>query len=172
VTPQYAGTPTGAVTVKESTTTLCTITLSAAKGSCTLSSTKLPAGTYSLLATYNGSTNFAGSTSAKGTLTVAKATSKTALKLSTAKVTYGDEQVEHLSVAVSPQFAGSTPTGTVTVKESTTTLCTITLSAAKGSCTLSSKKLPAGTYSLVATYNGSTNFAGSTSAKETLTVVK
>jgi hypothetical protein len=29
-----------------------------------------------------------------------------------------------------------------------------------------------GTYSLVATYGGSTNFKGSTSAKETLTVIK
>ena len=41
--------------------------------------------------------------------------SKTALEPSAAKVTYGDEQVEHLSVTVSPQYSDSTPTGTVTV---------------------------------------------------------
>jgi hypothetical protein len=60
----------------------------------------------------------------------------------------------------------------VTIKESTTTLCTISLSGAKGSCTLSARELNAGAYSLVATYSGSTNFKGSTSAKETLTVAK
>ena len=106
------------------------------------------------------------------TLTVAKATSKTALKLSATKVTYGDEQVLQLAVTVSPQFSGSTPYGSVLIKQSTTTLCTITLSAAKGSCTLSAEELPVGTYSLVATYGGSANFKGSTSAKEILTVAK
>jgi hypothetical protein len=173
VSSAYSGSPpTGTVTVKQSTTTLCVITLSSAKGSCTLSAEKLPAGTYGLVATYGGSADFKGSTSAKKTLTVAKATSKTALKLSATKVTYGHEQVLILSVTVSPEFAGSTPTGTVTIKESTTTLCAISLSGAKGSCTLSAKKLPVGAYSLVATYGGSANFKGSTSAKETLTVAK
>jgi hypothetical protein len=103
---------------------------------------------------------------------VRKATSKVALKLSTRKVTYGDEQGEHLSVTVSPQYSGSSPTGNVTINESTTTLCTITLSSGKGSCTLKASKLRAGTYGLVAKYGGSETFRGSTSAKETLTVVK
>ena len=105
-------------------------------------------------------------------LTVAKATSKTVLKLSATKVTYGDEQVLHLSVAVSPQYSGSPPTGRVTIKASTTTLCTTSLSGAKGSCTLSAKKLKAGTYNVVVAYGGSTNFKGSTSAKESFTVAK
>ncbi|MGO9101642.1 MAG: Ig-like domain-containing protein [Mycobacterium sp.] len=171
VSPQSSDTtPTGTVTVNESSTKLCTLTLSGAKGSCTLSAKKLPAGTYSLVATYGGSTNFAGSTSTKETLTVAKATSKTVLKLSVVKVTYGAEQILHLSITVSPQYSGATPTGKVTVNESSTTLCLITLSSGKGSCTLQPRKLKAGIYSLVATYGGSTNFAGSTSSKETFTV--
>jgi hypothetical protein len=173
VSPQYSGlTPTGTVTVKDSTKTLCTIKLSSAKGSCTLSNVKLNAGTYSLVATYGGSTNFDTSSSVKEILTVAKATSKTVLKLSATKVTYGDEQVLHLSVAVSPQYSGSPPTGRVTIRESTTTLCTTSLSGAKGSCTLSAKKLKAGTYNVVVAYGGSTNFKGSTSAKESFTVAK
>jgi hypothetical protein len=173
VSPQYPGTtPTGTMTITESGTTLCVITLSSGKGSCTRWAKRLNAGTYQLVATYEGSTDFDSSTSAKETLTVAKATSKTVLKLSATKVTYGDEQVLHLSVAVSPQYSGSPPTGRVTIKASTTTLCTISLSGAKGSCTLSAKELHAGAYSLVATYSGSTNFKGSTSAKETLTVAK
>ena len=80
------------------------------------------------------------------------ATPKTALKLSAAMVTYGDEGVEHLTVTVSPQHSGSTPTGTVTIKTSTTTLCVIKLSSCEESCTLYAKKLKAGTYTLVATY--------------------
>jgi hypothetical protein len=111
-------------------------------------------------------------TSASTSLTVCKATSKTTLRLSAAKVTYGHEQTEHLSVTVSPQHPGTTPTGRVKVKQPTTTLCVITLKSGKGKCTLSAKKLKAGTYHLAATYGGSTNFTGSTSAKETLTVVR
>jgi hypothetical protein len=172
VSPQYSGsTPTGTVTVTQSTTTLCTFTLSGAEGSCTLSATKLPAGTYGLVATYGGSANFGSSTSAEESLTVAKATSKTTLKLSAAKVTYGHEGATHLSVTVSPQYSGSTPTGTVRVKQSTT-LCVITLRSAKGSCELSAKRLKVGTYHLVANYRGSTNLKYSRSAKETLRVVR
>ncbi|MFZ2056946.1 MAG: G1 family glutamic endopeptidase [Acidimicrobiales bacterium] len=165
-------TPTGTVTIKNGSTTLCTITLASGKGSCPLSAKKLPVGAYGLVATYGGSTDFKGSTSAKETLTVAKATTKTVLKLSPTKVTYGSEQVEHLSVTVSPQYSGTTPIGKVTITESTTVLCVITLSGATGSCTLPAKKLPAGSYAFVATYGGITNFKGSTSAKETLTVAK
>jgi hypothetical protein len=137
VSPQSSGSmPTGTVTVNESTMTLCTIELSSGKGSCKLSAKKLNAGTYEVLATYAGSANFYGSASAKETFTVATAISKTTLKLSAAKATYGDERVEHLSVAVSPQYPGTTPTGTVTVKASTGTLCVIKLSSGEGSCRL------------------------------------
>jgi hypothetical protein len=100
------------------------------------------------------------------------AASKTILKLSATKVAYGHEQVEHLSVTVSPQDSRTTPTGKVTIKASTTMLSVIKLKAGKGSCSLSARRLKAGTYSLVATYGGSANFKGSTSAKETLIVVK
>jgi len=109
-----------------------------------------------------------------GTVTV-KSASKTVLKLSPAKVTYGDEQVEVMSVKVSPEFAAPTPTGTVTIsvsRTSRTSLCTITLLSGKGSCGLSAKEFKtAGTYNLVATYGGSSKFAGSFTT-ETLTVVK
>ena len=173
VSPQSSGTtPTGTVTVNESSTTLCTITLSDAKGSCTLSANKLEAGIFSLVATYGGSTNFDASTSTKETFTVAKATTMTALELSAAKVSYRHEQTERLSVTVSPQFAGSMPTGTVTVKAAAGTLCLVTLSFGKATCRLSPKELNARTYSLVATYGASTNFKGSTSTKEAITIAK
>ena len=73
---------------------------------------------------------------------------------------------------VLPQHSGSAPTGRVTISESGTRLCTITLASGKRTCTLSSKELKAGTHHLVATYGGRTNFKSSTSAKETFTVAK
>jgi hypothetical protein len=59
----------------------------------------------------------------------------TSVSLSAAKVTYGHEQAEHLTVTVTPQHSG-TPTGTVAVKNGTATECTIILASGKGSCTL------------------------------------
>jgi hypothetical protein len=171
VTSKLSGTPDGTVAVKSGSTTVCTITLGSGKGSCTLTATKLPAGTQHLTASYNGGADLASSTSAAGTLTVAKATTKTALSLSTAKVIYGHEQAERLSVTASPQYSG-TPGGTVAVKSGSTTVCTITLGSGKGSCTLTATKLPAGTQHLTASYNGNADFTASTSAAKTLTVSK
>jgi len=106
------------------------------------------------------------------TTVIVKSATNTALKLAPLKVTYGNEQVELMSVKVSPEFAAPTPTGKVTISEGKTTLCVLTLLSGKGSCSLSSKELKPGIYHLVATYGGSTNSKGSTSAKETITVAK
>ncbi len=58
------------------------------------------------------------------------------------------------------------------MRQATTTLCKIKLSSGKGPCTPSAKKLTAGTYRCAAAHRGSTNLGGSTSARETITVVK
>jgi hypothetical protein len=169
--PEFAGSlPTGSVTVDDSTTALCVITLSAGRGSCTLSASQLGAGSYRIVATYGGSSDFDVSTSGTATLVVGQATSRTTVSLSSSATTYGDEGTVHASVTVSPQYAGSVPSGTVTVDESTTALCVITLSADKGSCTLSATRLGAGTYRIVATYAAGTDFASSTSGVATLTI--
>jgi len=99
----------------------------------------------------------------------AQATS-TSLSLSAAKVTYGEEQAERLSAAVTAQFTGA-PAGAVTIKSGTGTVCTITLASAKGSCTLTASQLAVGTHTLTATYDGNGYYNPSTSAKKTLTVV-
>jgi len=103
--------PTGAVSIKRVTTTLCTIKLSLGKGWCGLSASRLNAGTYHLLAIYGGSTTLRGSVSRQKTLSVVKDTARTTLELSTANVTYGLEGTERLSVTVSPGFGGFGPTG-------------------------------------------------------------
>ena len=165
--------PSGTVSVSDGTQS-CEAPLSGsggvATGSCAI--TEDASRTYSFTASYPGDSNWDPSATAGGTpVTVGAATSKTTLKLSVSKVTYGDEHVEHLSVTVSPEFAGSTPTGTIRVKESKASLCVITLSSGKGSCRLSAKQLAVGTHQLVASYGGSTDFGASKSGRRTLTVV-
>jgi len=164
--------PSGTVTIKSGTVVLCTITLPAARH-CSLSAAKLGAGTHRVAAYYGGDSDFDPSVSGKDSLVIGKASSRAALTLSPTKVTYGDEQVEKFSVTVTPQFAGTTPTGKVAVMAGTLTLCVITLSDGKGSCWLSpaqSKVLAAGSHTIVGSYGGDSNFNGTKSKGEVLTV--
>jgi Bacterial Ig-like domain (group 3) len=93
----------------------------------------------------------------------------TALSLSSARVTYGHEQSERLSVTVRARYSG-TPGGTVDVKAGSATICVIHLIAGQGRCALTATKLRAGTYRLTAAYAGSAGYLGSTAAPKTLTV--
>ena len=93
----------------------------------------------------------------------------TALSLSSAKITYGHEQSERLSVTVRARYSGI-PAGTVAVKAGAATICVIHLKAGRGSCALTARKLRAGTYHLVAAYVGSAGFLRSTAPAKTLTV--
>ena len=72
-------------------------------------------------------------------------------------------------MTVSPEFAGATPTGTVSVTESGTPVCVITLAEATGTCNLTADAA-AGSYPLVATYSGDGDFKTSASVKRTLVV--
>jgi hypothetical protein len=92
--------------------------------------------------------------------------------LATAKATYGDEQVERLSVTVRTSYRETVPTGKVDLKKGKTVLCVIRLTAGKGSCPLAPKGLNPGTYRIVAIYTGSASFASSSSVKDELTVTR
>ncbi len=167
VSPQDSGTtPTGTVTISGAN---CQITLSSGNGSCTLPAAYFNAGNRQMVATYNGSSSFRRSASAKETITIATATTTTRLKLSTTRVTYRDEQVEQLSVSVSPEYPGIRPTGTVTISGAN---CQIGLSSGTGSCRLLPTQFGTGNRQMVATYNGNQNFRRSASAKQTITVVR
>ena len=171
VSSQYSGSmPTGTVNLSESGVRLCTITLSAGAGSCRLDATRLDARDYHIVAAYRGDDVFVSSVTG-GRLTVLKAPSTTAFKLSATALTYGDEQVENLTVTVSSQYPGSMPTGIVTVRGQSLTLCTITLSAGSGSCSLSATQLAMGSHQVFATYHGDEALVRSV-AGESLTVVR
>src|ERR1019366_3536195 len=128
------GYPKGTVAVYNASTKLCDATLipisgHTASATCSLTAYELAAGAYSqVFATYspgipsssNASYTYGTSSSTPvQAFSVASvkttATTTTSLELSARRVTYGDEQVEQLSVSVSPQYPGATPTGTVMI---------------------------------------------------------
>ncbi len=161
------------VSVKVGTAT-CTATLSAGKGSCTISNSALGAGTAALSASYGGDTNL-GTSSASATkgLTVSKDTTTSAVSASPTTVTAGAESSAIFSVSVTTHYGEAVPSAEkVSVKVGTAT-CTVTLSAGKGTCTISKSALGAGTYAVSASYGGDTNLgASSASAPTKLTVKK
>jgi hypothetical protein len=165
------GTPTGGVAISAGSTLLCSSLLSGDTGGCTLTAAQLPPGAYQLTATYGGDGIYADSASDPQALTVAKVHTSTTLALSAAKVAFGHEQAERLSVQVTAA-TGASPTGQVAIKAGTSGICTITLANGKGSCTLTASKLAVGTHQLTATYNGDGTHTRSTSPKKTLTVTK
>jgi hypothetical protein len=184
VSPQFSGAPTGLVSLTTGSTTLCTVTLVAANGghgSCNPTSDTIldaSATPYPIIATYAGDANFAGSASSSQNLTILSASSTTALSLSSSSVAYGNETTEGFSVTVTSSQPGS-PTGLVTVKTGSTTLCSFTLTNADdgaGSCKPTSGTILATSstpYPVTATYAGDTDVAGSTSSPaQNLTVNK
>lgn len=161
------GTPTGAVTFKDGSTTLGTATLSGGIASFTTATLSL--GAHSLTAVYGGATNFSGSTSAVVTQTVNPPSSTTVLTSSLNPSVYG--QSTTLKAVVSPVSpATGTPDGTVTFKDGSTVIGTATLSG--GAAITAVSTLTGGSHSLTAVYGGSTNFAASTSSVVTQTVNK
>jgi hypothetical protein len=128
------------------------------------------AGNLKFVASYGGGGGYRPS-AGSANLRLLRASSRTVLSLSAARVRYGHEQAERLSVRVVPRFAG-TPAGKVTVRAGSTVACVITLAGGAGSCALPATRLAVGTYQLAASYSGSASFAASTSGKLPLTVVR
>ena len=169
--PQFTGIPGGVVTITAGQATLCTVKLSGATGNCSPSSaTVLNAGRATLAASYAGSADFFPSSSGAA-LQVREAQSRTSLALSPASVAYGHEQSLKLTVTVAPQYSGS-PRGTVIIAVGQTTLCSIRLSAQGDSCSPASPRvLTIGKHLVVASYQGSADFAPSSTSR-TLTVTR
>jgi len=119
---------------------------------------QLGTGSYQVTASYRGDYDYAGpystnlidpSTSAPSMLTIATSSSTTALSLSAARVAYGDEDAAKFTATVTPpDSSAGTPAGTVTVAESGTTLCTITLASGTGTCSMKGILLRPGSYQL------------------------
>jgi photosystem II stability/assembly factor-like uncharacterized protein len=146
--------PTGQVTVTGGSLT-CVAPVSGSNGSATGSCSLIATtpGEFQIDSTYGGDSVF-GASNAISLVNVLAATSTTSLSLSQTGVEYGREQRDQVSVVVVPEYPGAVPAGTVTVKTSATTLCSIVLSSGSGSCNLPANRLSAGRHWLVDDYSG------------------
>jgi hypothetical protein len=126
----------------------------------TFSTSSLSVGGHPITATYSGDANFlTSSDSIGGTQTVSKATTSTTVNSSSATSTFG--QGVTFTAMVSVTTGATTPTGTVTFMDGTTTLGTATLDSS-GQASLFTTALPGGNnQTITATYNSDANFMGS-----------
>jgi hypothetical protein len=166
-----AGTPSGSIAVNAGSSTLCAIALVGGQGACAVPARRFGPGKVTLSAAYDGSPGFTASLPATATFSVVRDVTKTALGMSAGAVTLGHESSERLTVGVTPDFVSPVP-GRVTVTAGTQVLCVITLRNGAGGCTLRAWQLAAGTYSLAASYAGTSLYAPSKSATHKLTVRK
>jgi hypothetical protein len=158
------------MTVRSGGKVVCVIKFTAGKGTCTVNTAQFTAGTVKFTGTYNGG---AGSKSATSTasMQLKQALTTTILSLASATAKFGSEQAERLTVRVVPRFSGA-PAGSVTVRAGHAVVCVIRLASGAGSCALTAGSLTPGSYGLVASYPGSTNFTASASPKQSLNVSK
>ena len=126
-----------------------------------MSISTLAVGSHPLTAAYGGSATFAASTSAVVTHVVnAPGAAATTTTLTSTPNPSTTGQAVTLSATVIS--AAGVPTGTVTFRDGTNVLGTVTL--VNGNASLSVSMRTAGTHPLTATYNGSATFGVSTSA--------
>ncbi len=127
-------------------------------GVATFATSSLAAGSYSITATYAGDANYESSTSRVLIQIVDKNASATTLKSNVNPSVYG--QSVTLTATVAPASSSSlVPTGKVTFKNGSAALASVTLS--NGVASYTTTRLPAGSLSLVAAYEGDSNFATS-----------
>jgi hypothetical protein len=178
VVASHVGTPTGTVTITDTTAsgtiTICSSTLdrTGSTGFCFLGPNTLPVGSNQITSTYGGDGNFLGSSTQRTITVLAVQPTTTTLTLSAPSVPFDAEQTEIFTATVTPATSG-TPTGTVTVRTGTTTICTITLSGGTGTCRpTSGRLLRPGSYPITATYGGDTTNTTSSDTSQTLVVAK
>ncbi len=127
----------------------------------------LPAGTGTVSALYSGDASFDPSSAATPITVVPAATT---LSLSSSSTTYTGAPVT-FTIALASDSLGVAPTGTVTLRNGTTTLGSVALSGvaatstelASGSASIVLSSPPPGTNTLTAVYSGDGNYAGSAS---------
>jgi hypothetical protein len=128
-------------------------------GQATLDISTLSVGTHSLIASFDGSTNYSTSNSATVTETVDKTSTQTALNSASSSTLMG-KPAAFTAVVTS---ATGTPAGQVSFFDGTTVLATVAVNSS-GIAAFSTTALLPGTHSITAEYLGNNSFVSSTSA--------
>jgi hypothetical protein len=137
-------------------------------GIATLITSALAIGTHNLSAAYGGDNNFRTSTSGPLSLSVNQATPTISLSLSPAPSS-ALQPVTLTAIVAAPSGNVNHPSGTVTFFDGGTALGTVNLDNS-GTAALTTSSLAVGTHTLIAVYNGNTNFAGVTSSPDSQVV--
>lgn len=156
-------TPTGSVTFYNGSASIGTAALSG--GTAILSTSSLPTGTNSISAAYSGGVAFNASSSNIVVITVNAAAStavKTATTLSASGTKITQNSPVTFTATVKPSSGTSTPTGTVTFYNGSTSIGSASLNV--GTATLTTSALPVGTDTISAAYVGTSAFSGSASS--------
>jgi hypothetical protein len=160
---QGASVPTGSVTFTSGTVILGSAP-AGASGTATINTT-LGVGSYSIVATYSGDLNDAGSASSPLPLTVEIATTSTVVTASPSPALVVSPVVFTARVTGN----GGIPTGSVVFSSDGASIGSASLDAT-GTATLSNSSLAAGTHWITASYGGDSNDTGSTSSAISLVV--
>lgn len=161
-----AGTPSGAVVFSLAGVPLGTVAIDAS-GTATLVLNDLPVGVNTILATYNGDTNFSAS-SDTATVTVSQGTVTVGLTSQPNPSGVGQAVVFTATVSpVAPSLLA--PTGTVEFFNGVTSLGTVAVDA-NGVATITVANLPTGSNVITADYSGDAGYGGLTSAGYTQVV--
>lgn len=151
------GTPTGAVTLQDGSSTMTTLTL--VNGQATFTAASLAIGSHSITASYSGDGNF-NSSSSTMSQTVNKAPTATTLTSSANPSTLNQPVTFTATLNAVAPGAGM-PTGSVTFNDGSNTLSTVPLSS-NGTATFTTSTLAVNSHSITAVYSGDGNFTGST----------
>jgi archaellum component FlaF (FlaF/FlaG flagellin family) len=170
--------PSGVVTIKLGSTTLCSTSRftqlipGTIIATCNLTDLQLPVDGYSVTAVYSGNSQYAGSTSGVRTFRVIKDRTSVNVWASTTNVNFRNESTAIFTATMRTGNGEPVPNGeTVTVHVGTAS-CVGVLNGGSGTCTISNSALPPGKYLITTTYGGDANLNGDSSSFRTSFVVK
>jgi len=160
-------TPTGTVTFKDGASTIGAALLNGS-AQAAFSTSALSAGGHSVTAVYGGDANYTGNTSAPLNEVI---NTGGAVATTTTLGVSPNPAASNTPVTLTATVAGGggTPTGSVSFRDNGSLIGTVSLNGS-GVATLVTSSLAAGSHSVVATYNGDTNFAASSSSPTNVTI--
>ena len=173
-TAPASGTRTGTVDFEEAGVTIvgCSAKAVAVAGTATCAVTYAGPGSHAITALYSGDVNFVASSSAVLTQTVNQGNTRTAVASSLNPSSTGASVTLTATVTATAPATG-TRTGSVNFQDAgiTITGCGVQAVAVAGTATCATSALGGGSHAITAVYSGDANFATSTSATLTQTVI-